>query len=506
MKGKRLLINTVFLTATSLLLRTMGLVFQVYLSRKLGAAGIGLFQLVMSVNMLAATFAISGIRFAATRLVSEELGKGHGGNVPGVVRRCLFYSVTFGLMASAAMYFSADVVASRFVGDERTALSLRVLSLSLPFLSSGAVLGGYFTGVCRIGQSAVASVSEQVCKIAVSVLLVSRVPSGDVEHMCASVTAGGVAGEVFSFFVILVLYLADRRRYSGKVRNTRGLTLRMLGIAMPLAVSAYARTALNTVQNILVPKGLRRSGATAESALAGYGMIQGMVFPVITFPAVLFSSISELIVPELTEEQVKGRDDRISATANMLLKLCFIFSAGVMGALLCFSDELGQVIYKSGEVGSFIRLLAALMPVMYMDTITDGMLRGLGEHMYSMRINIIDSLLTTVLIYFLLPRFAVYGYIFILYASEIFNFFFSMRRLSRITVINQSMRSMVCSAAAVFCAMNLTRLFSNASGGVLGAPGLALGIAVFFSLYVLLIFVFGALKREELSALGSALR
>ena len=81
-KGKRLLVNTIVLTMSSLLLRSIGLIFQVFLSRKMGAVGIGLFQLVMSVDMFAATIAISGIRFTATRLVSEELGSGREGNVP----------------------------------------------------------------------------------------------------------------------------------------------------------------------------------------------------------------------------------------------------------------------------------------------------------------------------------------------------------------------------------------------------------------------------------------
>ena len=76
MEGKRLLKNTVFLTVTSLSLRLAGLAFQVFLSKKMGAGGIGLFTLVMSVYGFLATLAISGIRFATTRVVSENVGSG----------------------------------------------------------------------------------------------------------------------------------------------------------------------------------------------------------------------------------------------------------------------------------------------------------------------------------------------------------------------------------------------------------------------------------------------
>ena len=86
MQGKRLFVNSALMTAVSLLLRSLGLWFQVTLSRQMGAAGIGLYSLTASVGSLAATFAISGIRFATTRLVSEEMGKGRLAGVGRVGR------------------------------------------------------------------------------------------------------------------------------------------------------------------------------------------------------------------------------------------------------------------------------------------------------------------------------------------------------------------------------------------------------------------------------------
>ena len=77
MQGRRLLINTAVMTVTHLMLRSVGLAFQIYISKRMGAEGIGLFGLVMSVSAFAATVAISGIRFTTTRLVSEELGRGN---------------------------------------------------------------------------------------------------------------------------------------------------------------------------------------------------------------------------------------------------------------------------------------------------------------------------------------------------------------------------------------------------------------------------------------------
>lgn len=504
MKGKRLLINTVLMTAASVFLRSLGLWFQVGLSRRMGAAGIGLYGLVASVGSLTATFAISGIRFATTRLVSEETGSGR--NPAAVVRRCLMYAAVFGTLAAVILWGFSDIIALRLLGDIRTSAALRVLSLGMPFISTGAVLGGYFTGMCKAGRALMGTVSEELARMAVALMALAAIPTANVELMCAGVAAGSAAGEIFSFLILVALYLFDRDRRRGGLRTGSRLTGRMLGIAMPLAATAYARVTLNTVQNLLIPSGLRRSGASAQAALAGYGMIQGMVFPVITFPMVLFASLSELIVPELTEEQVRGNDGRIAASANMLLKTTFTFSAAVAAYLACFAGCLGQTLYESRQVGHYIALLAMLMPVMYMDNITDGMLRGLGEHLYSMRVNIIDSLLSTALIWLILPRLALYGYILVLYASEIFNFTLSLRRLSKITSIRASLTGMLPTAAGALAAGLITYLITRMTGGANGAVGLICGAVIFVTVYIILIRMSGAYEKGELKRLMDQVR
>ncbi len=66
--------RALLLTGVNLLLRMVGTSFQVYLSRHIGAAGIGLLQLVLSVGNLAMVAGIAGIRTATMYLTAEELG------------------------------------------------------------------------------------------------------------------------------------------------------------------------------------------------------------------------------------------------------------------------------------------------------------------------------------------------------------------------------------------------------------------------------------------------
>lgn len=504
-RGKRMLKNTILLTGTSLLMRTVGISFQVYLTKKIGASGIGLFQLIMSVSMLAATFALSGIRFATTRLVSEELGKSNPGGVKKVIIRCLTYALCFGTAAMLALYFNADMIGAEWIGDGRTVLSLRLLSFSLPAFALSHVLSGYYTAVSRVFKSAAVSIAEQLIRIAVVVAALSLTAEYTVESACAIIVAGGIVGEIFAFSMLYLLYIFDRRRYKEREVKTQGITKRMFGIALPLAFSAYARTALSTLQNLLIPKGFQKSGATAEAALADYGLIEGMVIPIITFPSAFFYSLAELVVPELTEAQVNGRNNDISSLVNRILRLCLLFSIGAAAVMFRFSSELGSCIYGNLRVGHYISLLSLLLPFMYLDSITDGMLRGLGQQMYSMRYNIMDSFITVILVYTLLPRFALLGYIFILYFTELFNFSLSIHRLSVMTSLRFSPVFIVKAVFSAFGSVSLSVFVLRYAGLPLSphTPVLITHIVLTAVIYFALLLILGCLEHRDIVWLKS---
>lgn len=506
-RGKKMLMNTILLTATALLMRTVGMAFQVYLSKKIGAAGIGLFQLIMSVSMLAATFSISGVRFATTRLVSEELGRSNNDGVKAAVRRCLLYSLTFGTAAMLALFFGAELIGMKWIRDARTILSLRLLALSLPAFSLSAVLSGYFTAVTRVVKSAAVQVIEQLVRIGVVVAALSLTTGYSVESACAVIVVGGVVGELVSFLLLFILYLHDKRRFVSQNKKTAGITKRLFGIALPLAFSAYARTALSTLENLLVPRGFQKSGASNEKALADYGMIQGMVFPIIAFPSAFFYSLAELIVPDLTEAQVNGRTKEISDKVSAILFLCILFSFGVTAAVFQFSGVLGTAVYKSGAVGHYIKLLSLLMPIIFLDSVTDGMLRGLGQQMYSMRYNILDSFVSVILVYFLLPKYAVAGYIVMIYFTDIFNFTLSIRRLSVVTKIRLSVKKIVKAALSALGAVNFAILLLRCAGLSLSPNGLVLAAHFVTAgiIYIALLLLCGCIARKDVAWLRSFL-
>lgn len=496
-RSRALFLNLVFLTASSLALQGIAVTFQVYLAGRIGASGIGLFQLISSVYSLSVTVATSGVRFATTRLTAEEFGSGNFYGARKAVRCCLAYALAFSLVTAAALYSGAAWVSEVWIGDARCVLSLKILSFSLPFLAVSSVLSGFFVAIQQMVPAALVQIFEQLVRIGVTVAALTAPISQGLAYSCAAVVLGTLGGECFSCVMLAILYRVYCRRNAVAKEKTHRLPQRLLGIALPIAVSAYARTALSTLQQMLTPRGLRKSGASGETALATYGIIHGMVFPILMFPAATIGVLAQLIVPELTESQVSGRTKRVNYIVNRVFRLGLFFAMGVAGVLLCYAGELGEIIYGNPQAGSYLRIFAPLAVVMYLDTLVDGMLKGLGKQVASMGYNILDALAGVLLVYFLLPKYAIGGYVFAVFFTEVLNFALSLWKLLSITDLRLNLwaqaRAFLCIVAAGMASDLI--LPRGIWGGSLG--GLATRIGLTIGLYLAALCLVSCLKKED---------
>ncbi len=459
---RRFLFNAIFMAAAALLMRTVGVSYNAYLSERIGAEGMGLFALVISIQGFAVTFATSGVQLAVMRLVSESLGRGEEAAARAALRRATCYALCFSGVACLILFFAAPLFGVYVLGDARTVLSLRFLALSLPAFSLCAVMNGYFTAVGRVFGASGIQVAEQAARIGITVCLLGVMAPRGMEYTCAAVVAGAAIAQGLSCALLSVRYLRDRRRIRGGGGDARGMNRRLLHIALPVAFSSYIRSGLLTVEHILIPRSLTHGGRrTKEEALGTYGTLDGMALPVVLYPMAVLSSFSGLLVPVFAEHCARGERRQVDRIASRALHLTTVFAMGCTAVLAVFSRDLGVALYHSELAGRYIRLLAPVVPLMFLDHVTDCALKGLGEQVWSMWVNIADSCLSILLVILILPSQGAVGYIYVIVIAEAFNFTLSLARLCRVAHLRYSpVRSILLpGAAALLAAFSVRALF-----------------------------------------------
>lgn len=490
--------NGLLLTFSSFFLRMIGFFFNVYLANKIGAEAVGVFQLVMSVYLFGSTFALSGIHLACMRLVSEELAYGLEGNIAKVVKKSLLYSVCFGTAACLLLIFLAPTLSTYWLHAKISCWPFYIMALSLPFTAMSSCFNGYFCAVRRVGKNAFASFIEQIVQVLVTSFFLQLFLPNSIDFACLSLVLGTTISEMLSFAVNLLLYRQDKKRYDKGSFAPSAFTKRILSISLPIAMTSYIRSGLSTLKQLLIPDRLEKSGLSCKLALENYGMINGMVMPILFFPSTFINSFSNLLIPEFSFFHTRGENQKMNQIVARILKYTFVFSFCVAGIFWCFSEQLSNLIYQNNKITLFLKLLSPLVVFMYVDTIIDSILKGLDKQVGVMLINILDLVLSIFCIFFLLPRYGIYGYLFVLFMSEILNFSLSLIQLFHTLSLPFHWKEWIF--YPILACLSATFLFHLLPGfsSILWVSTI-LQILVFTFFYFFFLFCNGTLSKKDIS-------
>ncbi len=510
---RRFLWQGLLMTGVSLLLRSVGVSAQIIIAAKIGAEAVGISALIGGIGGFAVTLALSGIQPGCIRLVSQAIGKKDYLSA----RRALFCSVLhallFGGLAGALLLIGAGPIGKIWIADERVIPSLRILALTLPCIALSSCISGYFIAVRKVYKSAFVQVIEEFLRIGFTIILLNRMVSKGVESALSALALSNAIADIFCAAVLSLLCIYDRKYLSKNIENSlsppcAATFKQLLSITVPIAIAAYVRSGLITLEHSLIPRGLQTFGMDHGASLAAYGIVQSMALPVILFPCALLWSFAGLLVPELTEAHVRGEKVRIRFIMHRVFSLTLFFAIGASGIMIAFSDELGRILYQNMEAARMIRLLAPLIPVMYLDSATDAMLKGLGQQVYSMKVNIADALISVVLVWFLLPIFGIYGYVITIYVTELINAALSILRLINLGEMRPPLTSWIIKPlGSIVGATCLTRLLyhwliNNAANFSVSTHFAFLVVIVLF-LYVSFLLLLGALGRQDIQWMKS---
>lgn len=475
--------SALLLTGVNLLLRMVSTSFQVYVSGRIGAAGVGLLQLVLSVGGMAMTAAMAGIRTATMYLTAGELGRRKPENVCHVLSVCVTYSILCSSVVSVTLYLFAPTIAVRWIGDARTTEAIRLFACVIPVSCLCGVMTGYFTAAGRIKTLAAVEVAEQLCSMAATLTALSLWAKEDPGKACQAVVLGSGIGGCITLAMLTVLRLLEHAP-KGKTIPFRK---KLLDIAVPLALADDLKTGINTTENLMVPKRLSLYPGAADP-LAVFGTVCGMVFPVLMFPAAIVFSLAELLIPEMARCSASGSRVRIQYLARRSLRVVLLYGCTAGCILYLIGQPICLWLYDNTDAGRYLTLYAMLAPMLYCDAIIDAMNKGLGQQKICVRYNILTAALDVLFLYLLLPRFGMIGYFISFLVTHVLNFILSLRLLIRTAGLKISAVTPVKIGMAVMGAIILSSFLSDP----------VLRTVTFFLSFPSLLTLMGVLSKQDI--------
>lgn len=418
--------NAAILTATGLLLRAAGMIFRVYIAAEIGAAGIGLYQLVFTVYNLAVTLATAGLSAVTTRTVAALENKQSARHA---MRVLLALSLFTGLCAAFGLFFAAYPAAQYWLGDAHAAPALQILAPSLPFMAVSAVIRGYYMAVRNVKPNAIAQIGEQAVRIGAVALLLAKIGTDDMVTACCAVVAGNIISEALSWIYMTLCYKREM-------------------------------------------KGVKPQKSQNEH---------------------LLKNTLLRLLPDVTQAWIKHDEKALHGLLSRILSITLAASIPSAALFWLFAYDIGHVLYKSTEVGFFLCVLAPMTPIMYLESMVDGILKGIDKQSATFRYTVIDCIARIILIWLFVPKYGMEGFLIIMLASNMFTGLLNLRCLlstarMRINVRQWLLKPILLSVATVGAVWLLFIRSSYAATSLLVRTCTA-GVA-FVCIYLLLMLVF----------------
>jgi len=481
LKRTNLLTGAVLLTATGFILRGLGMILRIYISKRLGEEGMGLYQLAQSVYFLFITIAQSGVSVALTRVLSARLAVGDTDGAQSAVTVSCRLSVVLGTAAAAVMSILAYPICRFWIGDMRCLYPMISLSLALPFVALCGVLSAYFIVLSKPIYGCISQMTEQIIRIA---LALSITP--------LSLTALGLSGSVgwaVSCLFLVICYKCHKKR-AKRVKMLKNI----VSVASGVAATRYLASVLHTVENILVPNAIAVYTGVRAEALSQFGALKGMALPLLFFPYSILSAITTLIVPRLTASQATGDKEGLCRKADKVCSLTLTLSVPVAAMFFAFSKQLGELIYSSDKVSSLLASLSFILPFMYLDSVCDGFLKGLGKQNRVLLHNCIDSGIRILLVCIAVPHTGLYGFVGVMVISNVFVSLMNYYTLCKTTGMKPAFwRRILLPLTATLPSLFLTNfLFKNSAT----LPKLVASILLFYAFFAIFYSVLSALFKK----------
>ncbi len=377
-RGASFMKNVVMLICSQVLIKILGLVYKLVITNMegFGDVGVGYYSAGYQIYALLLTLSSIGIPSVISKLVSERLALGDKAGAHRIFKVAMTFFASLGLVFSFALFFGADIIATKVLNVPDTAYVMRVLAPAIVFVSVSAVLRGYFAGQQNMKPTSVSQTLEQFLNCVLSITFVYACIGKDAYIMATAGNLSTTLAIVITFVYLIAYYKQNRiRPEEGQISPERGKTGKellktILAISIPITLSSIVSVISSVIDTTTVSNCIQiayRDSGLAKEALEELAMsksgILSKVDTLTSFPLAINLAFSTALVPATAESIAKKELDVASKRLlfSIFTSILIIFPCAMGFGVL--AEPILKMIYPTASDGALIMQIASVAMV-----------------------------------------------------------------------------------------------------------------------------------------------
>lgn len=406
-------------TIFSVITRLLGFFFRIFLSRKLGAEGLGLFQMASSVLSIFMTLISSGIPLTTAKLVSKYEVNNELKRRNQVVTSALILALVVAVIGSLVILILKSVWGI-ILTDSRAVELLFIMIPSILCSAVYVVFRGALWGQNDYFNVGLTELIEQIIRFVLTFIMLFSVTDYFVATKYSAIAFNLTC--LFSAIITIIIYFKKR----GKLCFHKGEYHNVFKSALPITGVRLANSLVQPLTTIIIPSMLIISGYSQSEAVASFGVIMGMTFPMLFVPMAIIGSISMVLIPSISSMMTKNQYDEISTNISKSIEVSIFISMLFIPLYLSVGDLIGIVLYNDVMSGVLLQIAAVCVLPITLCNLTGSILNALNLEVKSFINYIIGSVVLFISLIAFTPLVGI--------NSVVISFFLSMTTISTLNI------------------------------------------------------------------------
>ncbi|MBO5909970.1 MAG: oligosaccharide flippase family protein [Clostridia bacterium] len=359
------------ITIFSVVTRVFGFVFRIFLSRKLGAEGLGVYQIAASIMGIFMTLVASGLPLVTAKMCAgyEHTKQMDKKNI--TVTSATIIALIISLVSTSVIALFQSVFVN-IVGNHLVVELMLLMCPAIIFSAVYAVFRGALWGKNSFFWVSFTELVEQVVRLILTFIMLYSVSD---MFSATRITAKAFSITcLISATLVAVIYFVD----GGRLKFKKGQYRPLIKSSAPITGVRIASSLIQPLTATLIPMLLIGIGYTSSQAISEYGILMGMTFPLLFAPLSVVGSLSMVLVPKISTLKVSNQYEQIASNIESSLNASLFLSMLLIPLFISVGDLIGIVLFNNLHAGIYLQLSAVCILPIVLSNITSSILNALS--------------------------------------------------------------------------------------------------------------------------------
>ena len=381
--------GTLILTISSIVVKVIGSLNWIILSRVMGGEGIGLYQMGFPIYLMAITVSSAGIPVAISIITAEKLAQKDYLGAQRVFHISLRLLLLTGLVFSGALLFGAGwLIDNHLIRDGRAYYSIIALAPAVFFVTFLSSFRGYLQGWQIMTPTAASEIVEQLTRVVTMIFFANMLMPRGLAYAAGGASMGAGVGAFCGLLVLCWFYARLKKQFHNEINNQKvefakesswDVVKRLVRLALPVSMSSLMLPVVANLDLLIVPARLEVAGFNVSEATEMFGYLTGMAVPLINLSTILTASLAISLVPAISESRIMKDQAGIKAKLKTAFSVTSIITIPCTIGLFILAEKIATMIYNAPNAAPAIQTMSTAIFMLGLHQVSTGILQGLGK-------------------------------------------------------------------------------------------------------------------------------